>query len=70
MKCRLNYNEIEAKGEVDMCTVFEETWQEGVDVGERNLICKMYQNGMSIQDISKATDMSEERIREAIENTK
>lgn len=69
-KCRLNYNEIEAKGEVDMCTVFEETWQEGVEEGENKLFFKMYQNGMSIQEISKATDMPEERIREAIENTK
>ena len=72
-KCRLNYNEIEAKGEVDMCTVFEETWQEGVEEGmtrgEDTLLHKMYQNGMSIQEISKATDMPEERIREAIENT-
>lgn len=53
-----------------MCTVFEETWQEGVEEGENKLVFKMYQNGMSIQEISKATDMSEERIREAIESTK
>jgi hypothetical protein len=31
--CKLDYSQMETKGEVDMCTVFEETWQEGLNEG-------------------------------------
>ena len=67
---------MEAKGEVDMCTVFEETWQDGlnegleqgVSQGENNLICKLYQNGMSVRDIVILTGLTEKRIQEALQN--
>ena len=74
--CKLDYSQMEAKGEVDMCTVFEETWQDGlnegleqgVSQGENNLICKLYQNGMSVRDIVILTGLTEKRIQEALQN--
>ena len=71
---------MKTKGEVDMCTVFEETWQEGlnegiergieqgVSQGENNLICKMHRNGMPIRDIVILTGLTEKRIQEALRN--
>ena len=72
--CKLDYSQMEAKGEVDMCTVFEETWQDGlnegleqgVSQGENNMICKMYRNGMSVRDIVILTGLTEKRIQEAL----
>ena len=70
--CKIDYSQMEAKGEVDMCTVFEETWQdglnEGLEQGENNMICKMYQNGMSVRDIVILTGLTEKRIQEALRN--
>lgn len=70
--CKIDYSQIEAKGEVDMCTVFEETWQdglnEGLEQGENNMICKMHRNGMSIRDIVILTGLTEKRIQEALRN--
>ena len=52
--------------------VFEETWQdglnEGLEQGENNMICKMYQNGMSVRDIVILTGLTEKRIQEALRN--
>ena len=78
--CKLDYSQMKTKGEVDMCTVFEETWQEGlneglergieqgVSQGENNLICKMHRNGMPIRDIVILTGLTEKRIQEALRN--
>ncbi len=55
---------------MDMCKAWEDHKQEGVregiSQGEDGMIRKMYQNGMSMQNISLITGMTEQRIRDAI----
>lgn len=57
---------------MDMCKAWEDHKQEGVregiSQGEDGMIRKMYQNGMSMQNISLITGMTEQRIRDAIKD--
>ena len=39
-----------------------------ISQGENGMIRKMYQNGMSMQNISLITGMTEQRIRDAIKD--
>ncbi len=61
---------------MDMCKAWEDHKQagvsegisQGISQGEDGMIRRMYQNGMSMQNISLITGMSQERVRDAIKN--
>ena len=58
-----------------MCTAMEifkkETFEKGEGIGfekgQRELIINMYNNGMSIEDIAKSTNLSEEKVLEYVQ---
>ena len=54
--CKIDYNMNEKEGDADMCTVFEETWREGVAEGEargeaKGIVETGYEFGLSEDDI-------------------
>ena len=33
-RCKIDYNDLSREGDMDMCTVFEETWSQGRETGK------------------------------------
>ena len=71
--CKMDYNMNEKEGDADMCTVFEETWREGVAEGEvkgeaKGIIETGYEFGHSEADIltrlQKKLDISLQKAQE------
>lgn len=67
--CKMDYNMNEKEGDTDMCTVFEETWREGIAEGEvKGIIETGYEFGLSEADIltrlQKKLDISLQKAQE------
>ncbi|MDE6952285.1 MAG: hypothetical protein K2P09_00565, partial [Erysipelotrichales bacterium] len=57
-----NYIKIQEREEIHMCRSLDELKQRGIEEGKKEIILKMHNNGLSIEDIIKFIDLDEHKV--------